>query len=77
MPRLPQPGADAGNWRQLLNGLYHRSMSQTAHLKTGSIDETVLASSVQTDLNTLAGHANQRARMEPLVLLTCRTRFER
>lgn len=57
MPRLPQPGADAGNWGQLLNDFLSQVHEPDGTLKTGSIDESVLASSVQTKLNTVAGQA--------------------
>lgn len=57
MPRLPQPGGDAGNWGQLLNDFLSQVHEPDGTLKVGSIDESVLSSSVQTKINTVAGQA--------------------
>lgn len=61
MPRLPQPGADAGTWGSILNDFLSQAHNIDGSLKDGSvpvsaipdttITEAKLSSAVQTKLN--------------------------
>jgi uncharacterized protein YjbI with pentapeptide repeats len=44
MPRLPQPGSDAGNWGNLLNDFLSTTHDSNGNLKTGSVTTSTLAS---------------------------------
>lgn len=51
MSRLPTPGSDAGDWGTILNDFLTQAHASDGSLKPGSVDESALASSVQTKLN--------------------------
>ena len=44
MPRLPQPGSDAGNWGNLLNDFLSTTHDSNGNLKVGSVTTSTLAS---------------------------------
>jgi len=44
MPRLPQPGSDAGNWGNILNDFLSTTHDSNGNLKTGSVTASTLAS---------------------------------
>ncbi|MDB5162913.1 MAG: hypothetical protein JWN28_520 [Candidatus Saccharibacteria bacterium] len=44
MPRLPQPGSDAGNWGNLLNDFLSTTHDSNGNLKAGSVTTAALAS---------------------------------
>jgi uncharacterized protein YjbI with pentapeptide repeats len=44
MPRLPQPGSDAGNWGNLLNDFLSTTHDSNGNLKAGSVTTSTLAS---------------------------------
>ncbi len=48
MPRLPQPGSDAGNWGNILNDFLSTTHDTNGNLKPGSVDTTALADSSVT-----------------------------
>jgi hypothetical protein len=48
MPRLPQPGSDAGNWGNILNDFLSTTHDTNGNLKAGSVDTTALADSSVT-----------------------------
>jgi hypothetical protein len=50
MPRLPQPGSDAGNWGNLLNDFLSTTHDSNGNLKAGSVTSGTIA----TDSVTLA-----------------------
>lgn len=43
MPRLPQPGSDAGNWGDLLNDFLSTTHDSNGNLKTGSVTPAAIA----------------------------------
>ena len=43
MPRLPQPGSDAGNWGDLLNDFLSTTHDSNGNLKTGSVTSAAIA----------------------------------
>lgn len=53
MPRLPEPGKDAGKWGQLLNDYLGVAHDADGALKTNSIEENKLHPDVQTKLNSV------------------------
>ena len=53
--RLPQPGADAGNWGAILNEFLAQAHQTDGTLKDDIITESQLAPSVVTKINTIAG----------------------
>lgn len=55
MVRLPQPGADAGNWGVILNEFLAQAHQTDGTLKDDIITESQLAPSVVTKINTVAG----------------------
>ncbi len=55
MARLPIPGADSGNWGQILNDFLSAAHKADGSIKDNIISETNLSSSVTTKLNTVAG----------------------
>jgi len=57
MPRLPQPGSDAGNWGDLLNDFLSTTHDTNGNLKTGSVNSAAIAS----DSVTLAKLATSNA----------------
>lgn len=71
MARLPQPGADSGNWGTILNDFLSQSLSSDGTLKSGSvttnaigdqsIQESKLSSSVQSKLNASSGNPDWSA----------------
>jgi hypothetical protein len=68
MARLPNPGSDSGAWGAILNDYLSQAHNNDGTLKNnvvtnstitdGTIQETKLASSVQTKLNAVAGTAD-------------------
>ena len=55
MPRLPQPGGDEGNWGTILNDYLSAAHNADGTLKTASISESQLDTTVQAKLNSVAG----------------------
>ena len=55
MPRLPQPGGDEGNWGTILNDYLSAAHNADGTLKTTSISESQLDTTVQAKLNSVAG----------------------
>lgn len=55
MPRLPQPGADAGNWGTILNDFLNQAHETDGSLKDGIVTEAMLDASVQAKVNAVAG----------------------
>ena len=55
MPRLPQPGGDAGSWGQILNDYLSQAHNTDGTLKTASISESQLDTAVKAKLNSVAG----------------------
>jgi hypothetical protein len=51
MPRLPQPGGDAGNWGDILNGFLLAAHGADGSLKDGAVSEQKLSGGLQTKLN--------------------------
>ena len=53
MPRLPQPGGDEGNWGTILNDYLSAAHNADGTLKTASISESQLDTTVQAKLNSV------------------------
>ncbi len=57
MARLPQPGADQGQWGEILNDFLSQAHASSGAIKDGSITESQLDPAVQTKLNNGGGGA--------------------
>ena len=51
MPRLPQPGKDAGQWGEILNAFLSIAHASDGSLKNGGVSEQKLSSEVRSKLN--------------------------
>lgn len=57
MARLPQPGADQGQWGDILNDYLSQAHTSAGAIKDGSITEAQLDAAVQAKLNSGGGGA--------------------
>ncbi len=49
MPRLPQPGADAGSWGDILNDFLAQAHNSDGTLKSGSVSTAALPDATVTE----------------------------
>ena len=57
MARLPQPGGDAGNWGEILNGFLRVMLREDGRLKNDSVQESNLAPGVRAKLSARGASA--------------------
>jgi molybdopterin-binding protein len=57
MPRLPQPGSDAGNWGNLLNDFLTTTHDSNGNLKVGSVTSAAIAADSVTLAKLAIGNA--------------------
>lgn len=55
MPRLPQPGADAGNWGDILNDYLSTAHSSDGTLKTDTVGAAQLKTNAVASASIAAG----------------------